>query len=125
MRFENGRNSATASPSTKGRRSGGVDRRGLAKRSRGRLEQSLGNMMAVRSVMKDKVQIQLRIRGHSLPELFHQSGSELSDFLGRELHLVDELHAAAQIQRGCHQRLFHRERHRTVTRQTMFVAGGL
>lgn len=99
----------------------GVDLDGVSQGSGGGFEDRFRDVVTVVAVVQDDVQVHQGVRRDRLPEDFHELRVELPDFLRREFEVVDEPVTAAQIEGGCDECVFHRQRHRTVADDSGFV----
>lgn len=92
-----------------------IDSYRLPERPRRCLENALGNVMAVAAVMQHKMQVQQRIRRDGLPKLADELRIKIADLLSRKFDPVDKPDSPAEVERGCDQRLFHRQGDVSVT----------
>ena len=94
----------------------------LAERSSRRFKRAFRNVVAVRSVMKDQVKIHHGVRRHRVPEFLNEFRVELTDLLRWEFNAVNKRESSAQVERRRDERLFHRQRHASVSRDALLIA---
>lgn len=91
----------------------------------GALEDGLGDVMVVTSVMDVNVEVAQRVGGQRLPKVFDQFRIEFTDLLGGERRIENQEVASAQIPNGAAQSLFHWQSEVTIASDSLFVANRL
>ncbi len=94
-------------------------------RAGGRLEDAFGDVVGVASVVKDDVEVALRVGGERLPEVFDEFAVEGPDFWGGYRGVILERVAAAEIDGGGDEALVHRKGEVAVAADAGAVAEGL
>ena len=98
---------------------------GHAQRPGGRLEDGLGDVVAVAAVVDHDVQVAQRVVREGLPEVGHQFAVELADLRRGKLGLEDEVRPAAEVHGRGDERFFHRQHEVAVAADARPVAQGL